>query len=347
VLFEKADMSQSFQSRDFYHLGILEVILGAGMPLGVLLSPLLTHISYSIWDKFGRTIIFTIAILGFTVFSLSYIFGFRTAWTRLRLIFVISIGAFAVGSLISVFCTITYAESSFRFYLFLSGLPFFLAGYGIVTNRNWSNTIQRVFCFLFAAAMFYLAFLSWRIPNTFALVCVVIALPAIHLTFTLQDLEFREMPRISIRAFLLILSLTWLSVVTIGIPNFINAEQRKRQRKTMVNLNVVANAVNYYAEEHNSYPPTQSIHDLAKLLEPKYIKGLPLIDGWEFAIEYYGTVFENNAFQGYVIRSPGRDGKFEYKDPTKYKDGAVEGFERDIVFSIGSMSQWPEGYMPP
>ncbi len=181
----------------------------------------------------------------------------------------------------------------------------------------------------------------------FTFTCVLIALPCAYLIFALQDLEFRKPLRIGLRVFFFTLLFIWLSILIIGIPNFINANQRGRQRRTMSHLWAISVAVNGYAVDHDSYPATQNIHDLARLLEPKYIKELPLTDGWEFTIEYYGIIFEKDGLQGYVIRSPGSDGKFEYKYPTSYRDGPVNGFERDIVFSIGSMSQWPEGFMAP
>jgi competence protein ComGC len=340
-------MSQS-QNRDLYHLGILEFLLGAGIFMGTLLSLPLRDISHPLWDKLGSTVIFITGILGFAFVLFNYVFEFKTVWNRSRLIRVISIGALAFGCVVAIFCTGIDAKSSFHFYLLVSGAAFLLSGYGVIANCKWSNIFQQVFCFFFGAAVFFVAFLAWGTASKiFTFICLLIALPSAYLIFVLQDMEFRKPLRIGLRVFFFTLLFIWLSILIIGIPNFINAEQRRRQRITMGHLRSVANAVEGYAMDHNSYPPTQSIHDLARLLEPRYIKELPLTDGWEFTIEYYGIMFGKNWFQGYVIRSPGRDGKFEYKYPTSYRDGPVHGFQRDIVFSIGSMSQWPEGDMSP
>ncbi|MEZ5304339.1 MAG: hypothetical protein R3F11_27405 [Verrucomicrobiales bacterium] len=71
-----------------------------------------------------------------------------------------------------------------------------------------------------------------------------------------------------------------------------------------------------------------------------YMKEIPKTDGWGHEIEVY--IHENllgaNVF---VIRSPGRDGKFS---STEYSISSFEAgnFDDDIVWADGYMVRWPE-----
>lgn len=138
----------------------------------------------------------------------------------------------------------------------------------------------------------------------------------------------------------------WIVMATWFTPKLVIALQYRRQRETLFNVVRVRNAVEEYGEVNKIYPPAQNVAELARLLEPRYIPVLPKTDGWGFPLEYRRVIL-NTGVQGYVIRSAGCDGIFEHKDATAYTEAFVNGFERDVVTSTVSKSQWPEGFMAP
>jgi hypothetical protein len=353
-LLKQGSLSEPFEeneapnARQLHNLAILQLIIGGGVCLGAILSLFLQNLSYAMWDQFGRTLLSVTALFGFPFVLINYLFKSKGLWTCQRLILVVLVGATSFACLLAHLCTIIEVRKSYLGFIFLSGTPFLLSGYSILTDRYWKKRLQRLICFLFAAGILFISCISWRsTPKMLILIFSLISLPPLYLAFALTDSEFKKPVRISIRIFFLTLILIWGFILVVGLLSLIHSEQRHRQRETTIHLWAISVAINAYAADHNTYPSTQSMEDLAKLLEPTYIKELPRKDGWHFPIEYYGILFEKNSFNGYVIRSPGNDGKFEHRDPTAYKDGPVAGFERDMVFSSGSMSQWPEGQMQP
>ncbi len=134
----------------------------------------------------------------------------------------------------------------------------------------------------------------------------------------------------------------------VSVPSFLSALQRGKQGRTMADFRALSIVMEVYASDHNeAYPAAKTIEELARMVEPKYIKVLPRNDGWGRTIEYTRVLISETGVYGFVFRSAGRDGKFEHIATTAYPDEAVEGFDRDIVYSTVSGSQWPDGMMRP
>jgi hypothetical protein len=74
--------------------------------------------------------------------------------------------------------------------------------------------------------------------------------------------------------------------------------------------------------------------ELARVLEPKYIRKLPRTDGW-------GSEFVLTAdADTYSIRSFGSDGN---PDRDAAPKGPMTHFSDDVVYANGSFVQYPEG----
>jgi general secretion pathway protein G len=139
-------------------------------------------------------------------------------------------------------------------------------------------------------------------------------------------------------------------LAAIAIPNLLTAMQRSKQKRTMADMRAIATAWEARATDMNNYGaagtsgitwgsgshPTFS--HMIGLLTPTYIKSLPRTDGWGTAYEYY---LGSNS-QEYAIRSLGKnaaeDGGGTYAAGTQ-----TSTFNADIVYSMGSFVQWPEG----
>jgi hypothetical protein len=117
--------------------------------------------------------------------------------------------------------------------------------------------------------------------------------------------------------------------------------QRSKQKRTMADIRSVATAVEAYAVDTNQYPKAGSVDELQPLLVPKYIKALPVKDGWTHDLRY--ACWPEERCGSYAISSGGKDGVFEVEDLQQYQSGATTNFDNDIVFASGSFLRYPEG----
>ena len=110
-------------------------------------------------------------------------------------------------------------------------------------------------------------------------------------------------------------------------------------RATMGDMHTVGRALKHYIEDYNQAPQANSIKELRKILQPFYIKTLPLADAWENEILY--KVDPKNP-KNYWIGSPGSDGKFEgFSQEGTWK---IEEGEKgqDIVLANGDFTYMPD-----
>lgn len=126
-------------------------------------------------------------------------------------------------------------------------------------------------------------------------------------------------------------------IAAIAIPNFLNAVDRGRQKRTMADIQSLATSVEAYAVDHDEYPVFGSLDELRELVEPTYIIKAPSVDGWGYSFFCEGDA------DGYLIRSPGKDGVLDVADPRSYRGGRSGDFNADIVLENGEFLQWPQG----
>jgi general secretion pathway protein G len=134
-------------------------------------------------------------------------------------------------------------------------------------------------------------------------------------------------------------------IAAIAIPNFLNAVQRGKQKRTMADIRAVATAVEAYAADQGSYPIAEDVGELRLLLEPTYVPRLPVTDGWQHSLRYqaWGEAQGVGGASDYAIVSPGKDGQLEQTDFSWYESGSTRRFDRDIVFGNGRFVLYPEG----
>jgi type II secretion system protein G len=137
-------------------------------------------------------------------------------------------------------------------------------------------------------------------------------------------------------------------LAAIAIPNLLTAMQRAKQKRTMADMRTIATAWEARATDVNKYSaagttagiPTSSMSNatLGSMLQPTYVKVLPIHDGWGNNWKYYVDTVSGNA-QQYAIVSYGRDGIADAGG----NGGATTNFDCDIVYSQGTFIQYPEG----
>ncbi len=120
-------------------------------------------------------------------------------------------------------------------------------------------------------------------------------------------------------------------IAAIAIPNLLNAIDRGKQKRTMADMRSVGTAVEAYAVDNNVYP-VGNLGAAEPVLEPIYIKQMPLTDGWRNTLIYTGVT------TGYTVESyaKGNVNDADIAGPTTL-------FSSDILFIDGQFTSWPEG----
>jgi len=115
-------------------------------------------------------------------------------------------------------------------------------------------------------------------------------------------------------------------------PETSNAVDRGKQKRTMAAMRSIGAAIESYAVDNNVYPITSSVESLRPLLEPRYIKAMPMSDGW-------GQSFQIDAStSSYTLFSFGKDGA-----GVTCTAGTTTHFFNEICFVNGAFTRYPSG----
>lgn len=130
------------------------------------------------------------------------------------------------------------------------------------------------------------------------------------------------------------------------IPNFLDALQKAKQKRTVADLREVGTAIVSYSTDNNgALPPGKSLEEVGSALVPKYIPAVPKADGWKRPFRYACWQEDSNSSgcDHFRIASGGRDGVFEVEDLSTYPQGTfdVTDYDRDIVLGDGVFLQYP------
>ena len=138
-------------------------------------------------------------------------------------------------------------------------------------------------------------------------------------------------------------------LAAIAIPNLLNAIQRAKQKRTMVNIRNIATAWEARAVDLSKYNAAGvagasvpvPLPDLADALQPTYIRSMPTKDGWERDLNCFAeyAIGDSTTASRYAIESPGRDGTYD-SSPTP---GPFGNFDCDIIFANGQFITYPAG----
>ncbi len=142
-------------------------------------------------------------------------------------------------------------------------------------------------------------------------------------------------------------------VLAVLVPNFIDALHKGRQKRTLGDLRSIGVALDSYREVKQAedpghplgYPVASSLAELEAKLVPDFLYSSHTADGWGHEMRYLCSGDPATGCATYWLVSPGRDGAFEHEAGEDYEQptGFVStDYDRDLVFSNGSLVQYPE-----
>ena len=119
-----------------------------------------------------------------------------------------------------------------------------------------------------------------------------------------------------------------LMILALSFTFAYQATDAERARWTMSDFRTIATAAAAYKVDHKTYPIAGSMDELQKLVQPMYVKSLPLHDAWGNAYRY------SSDGKTMTIASAGADGKFNestWTTPAKW----MPSFDEDAVWTDG------------
>jgi len=124
-------------------------------------------------------------------------------------------------------------------------------------------------------------------------------------------------------------------VSAIAVPNLLNAIDRGKQKRTMADLRALAVAIETYGIDAGSFPVAADAPSLKSIVDPTFIKHIPLKDGWnnDFAV--------NSGGADYTVGSEGKDGSGGLANCAG--SPRCSALNDAIIFTNGRFVQWPEG----
>src|SRR4051812_35943207 len=147
-------------------------------------------------------------------------------------------------------------------------------------------------------------------------------------------------------------------IAALLIPNFLDALQKAKQKRTVADMRntgtamfswltdqVGAAAAGQTATEINLgdalvYGSAKTAGEISTFLVPQYLQSVPDKDGWKHAYDYYvgPNVLAKNVL---AVRSDGRD---TTSSTDKYTVAGFEptDYDQDIVWADGFFVRWPQ-----
>jgi prepilin-type N-terminal cleavage/methylation domain-containing protein len=145
-------------------------------------------------------------------------------------------------------------------------------------------------------------------------------------------------------------------IAALLIPNFLDALQKAKQKRTVADVRNTGTAMFSWLTDQvgaaaagaastvkvSDYTAAKKTGDeLRALLVPRYMQEIPAVDGWKFAYEFYLNDAAPLSQHVMLIRSGGRNNDFDVDDyevtsfdPTDY--------DQDIVWADGFFVRWPQ-----
>ncbi len=145
-------------------------------------------------------------------------------------------------------------------------------------------------------------------------------------------------------------------IAALLIPNFLDALQKAKQKRTVADIRNTGTAMFSWLTDQvgaaaagaagtvtmGSYASiTESYLDSTAGLVPQYMQDVPTVDGWKNPYDYYLNTANPLAQQVMAIRSLGRN---KTEESSSYSVTSFEptDYNQDIVWADGFFVRWPQ-----
>jgi type II secretion system protein G len=150
-------------------------------------------------------------------------------------------------------------------------------------------------------------------------------------------------------------------IAALLVPNFLDALQKAKQKRTMGDERDLGTAwMSWLTDQSAAAAAGQQLaisswagmggrDELRGQLRTRYIQEVPELDGWKNSYTYKFTQLDDDpnpleAEKNFLVQSGGRDG---VKDPTfSYGNFDPTDYDNDIIWADGFFLRWPEKEAP-
>ena len=123
-------------------------------------------------------------------------------------------------------------------------------------------------------------------------------------------------------------------IAMIAVPSMLSALNKAKQKRTIADMRSIAISLEIYQIDYAKYPQSGAANLLS--LEPKYMRSVPLNDGW-LAPFGYATGASRNFY------SLGSGGSDRSTPDWSTAPGTTHSFTDDIILYNGTFTVYPEG----
>jgi type IV pilus assembly protein PilA len=145
-------------------------------------------------------------------------------------------------------------------------------------------------------------------------------------------------------------------IAALLIPNFLDALQKAKQKRTVADVRNTGTAMFSWLTDQvgaaaagasasdvtlASYDDALTGAEVGSILVPQYMQEVPNVDGWKTQYEYYLKTAAPLDPQVMAIRSMGRD-KDSDEDAYSVTSFDPTDYDQDIVWADGFFVRWPQ-----
>jgi prepilin-type N-terminal cleavage/methylation domain-containing protein len=146
-------------------------------------------------------------------------------------------------------------------------------------------------------------------------------------------------------------------IAALLIPNFLDALQKAKQKRTVADVRNTGTAMFSWLTDQvgaaaagqagssvdlGSYGGIVAVATMASVLTPQYLQNIPTLDGWKHGYEFYLNTANPLAKNVMAIRSFGRNGVNDGGPAYTVTSFDPTDYDQDIVWADGFFVRWPQ-----
>jgi prepilin-type N-terminal cleavage/methylation domain-containing protein len=150
-------------------------------------------------------------------------------------------------------------------------------------------------------------------------------------------------------------------IAALLIPNFLDALQKAKQKRTVADMRNIGTAMFSWLTDQvgaaaagaaattvdmASYGTVTDGSSLLSVLVPQYLQQVPEVDGWKTNYDYYLKTATPLDKQVMAIQSYGRDKKKQLTSAITVTSFDPTDYDQDILWADGFFVRWPQKVTP-